>query len=55
MGYEAAGHLEEETENASEAAPKGILFGWISTAIFGLFFILGLLYSMENNLELIFE
>ena len=50
-GYEAGGHLAEETTNASEAAPKGILFAIFSSSIVGLLFILGLLYSIRDNLE----
>jgi amino acid transporter len=49
-GYEAGGHLAEETTNASKNAPKGILFAIFSTAITGFFFILGLLYSMGDNI-----
>ena len=50
-GYEAAGHMSEETKNASESAPKGILFACISTALTGLAFLLGLLYASEGNLD----
>ena len=43
--------MSEETKNASESAPKGILFACISTALTGFAFILGLLYASGGNLD----
>jgi amino acid transporter len=50
-GYKTGGHLAEETTNTSEAAPKGKLSAIFSCYIVGLLFILGLLYSIGDNLE----
>ena len=49
-GYEAGGHMAEETKNASITAPRGILFTCVASALTGFTFILGLLYSMKGNL-----
>lgn len=49
-GYEAGGHMSEETKNASVAAPKGIIFATIISGIVGFSFIITLLYVMGDNL-----
>jgi amino acid transporter len=44
-GYEAGGHMAEETVNSSKSAPKGIIYACIATALTGFLYLLGLLYS----------
>jgi amino acid transporter len=46
-GYEASGHMAEETKNSSTAAPKGIYITCIVTALTGFVYILGLLYASQ--------
>lgn len=50
-GYEAGSQVSEETENAQMAAPKGIVNGVIAAIILGFVFFLGLLYSMNGNID----
>jgi len=50
-GYEAGGHMAEETKNASVAAPKGIIFTCIASGVVGFSFIISLLYSMGGDLN----
>ena len=47
-GYESAGHMTEETRNASISAPKGIIFCCLTSALLGLIYILGLLFACNN-------
>ena len=44
-GYEAGGHLAEETTNANRTAPKSILYTCIASAATGFVFLLALLYN----------
>eukprot|EP01124_Arcella_intermedia_P010886 TRINITY_DN17390_c0_g1_i1.p1 TRINITY_DN17390_c0_g1~~TRINITY_DN17390_c0_g1_i1.p1 ORF type:complete len:550 (+),score=49.13 TRINITY_DN17390_c0_g1_i1:40-1689(+) len=48
-GYEAGGHMAEETVNARKSAPRGIVATVISVAVFGLIYCLGLLFSIPHN------
>jgi amino acid transporter len=50
-GYEAASQVSEETQNAQVSAPKGIVNGVIAAIITGLVFFVGVLYSINNNIE----
>jgi amino acid transporter len=50
-GYEAGSQTSEETTNAQVSAPKGIVNGVIAAILIGFAFFLGLLYSMNNNIE----
>ena len=44
-GYEGGAHMAEETKNATISAPKGIIYTCIASALTGLLYICGLLYS----------
>jgi len=48
-GYESAGHMTEETKNASISAPKGIIFCCVTSAIMGFIYLLGLLFACNNQ------
>lgn len=50
-GYEAGAHMAEETHNASQSAPRGILYTCVLTAITGFIYILGLLYAIQDNIS----
>jgi len=52
-GYEAGGHMAEETQNARKSAPRGIVACCVTAAILGIMYILGLLFSIpEGNVGL---
>lgn len=44
-GYEGGATMAEETRNANESAPKGIVYSVIISAIVGFIFILAILYG----------
>lgn len=44
-GYEGGAHMAEETHNAANSAPKGMVMTCIVTAITGFIYITGLLYA----------
>lgn len=46
-GYEAGGHIAEETVNASKSAPRGIFSSCLVGAIVGIVYILGLLFAIN--------
>jgi amino acid transporter len=48
VGYEAGGHIAEETRGARVAAPKGIVATVIVGASLGLFYLLGLLFATPS-------
>ena len=50
-GYEGGASMAEETTNANESAPKGIIYSCLLSGITGLIFILSVLYGMQNNIE----
>lgn len=50
-GYEAAAHMAEETQDASMAVPKGIVYTCIATAITGGLYILSLLFASAYHVE----
>jgi amino acid transporter len=50
-GYESSSQMTEETQNASIAAPKGMVNGVLAAIVTGFAFMLGLLYAMGNNIE----
>jgi amino acid transporter len=50
-GYEAGSQVSEETTNAQMSAPKSIVNGVIAAILIGFAFFLGLLYSMNGNIE----
>lgn len=47
-GYDASAHLSEETKKASRSAPIGVLTSIIVSAIFGFFYMVCLLFSIQN-------
>ncbi|KAK9370527.1 amino acid/polyamine transporter I [Lipomyces kononenkoae] len=47
-GFDASAHLSEETHNASWNAPIGVLMSIAVSAVFGLFLMLCLLFSIQN-------
>ncbi|KAI8908892.1 amino acid/polyamine transporter I [Gorgonomyces haynaldii] len=49
-GYEASGHLGEETMGASKSVPEGILYTICATAVAGLALILSLLYASVTDI-----
>lgn len=52
VGYDAAGQMSEETQNAETSAPRGILLTAISCAIFGAVYILAFLFSSQDIRQL---
>ncbi len=49
-GYESGATMAEETQHASRAAPLGIMYAILISAITGFIFILGLLYACQNSI-----
>lgn len=47
-GYEGGAHMAEETKNASSSAPWGIIYTCLASAITGIIYLTGLLYSCQN-------
>lgn len=47
-GFDASAHMAEETADAGRAAPRGVLISVGSSACFGLFYLLSLLFSMPD-------
>ena len=47
-GFDASAHLSEETNNASWNAPLGVLMSVGVSAVFGFFFLIALLFSIQN-------
>lgn len=47
-GFDASAHLSEETKNASKSAPIGVLMSISVSAVFGFFYLLCLLFSIQN-------
>lgn len=47
-GFDASAHLSEETHNASRSAPIGVLMSIGCSAIFGFFYLLCLLFSIQD-------
>jgi amino acid transporter len=52
-GYEAAGHMAEETKGASKSSPWGILGTTLVSFIIGFLFIVGLLFGMGNVFDFV--
>ena len=50
-GYEGGATLSEETENAEVNAPKGLLWALIVSFITGFFFLISVLYAMQDNIQ----
>lgn len=50
-GFDASAHLSEETENAAWNAPLGVLISVASSAVFGFFFLISLLFCIQNFQE----
>jgi amino acid transporter len=46
IGYETAGHLAEETINASTNSPKGIIYAYAMSVFIGLYYIIGMLFAL---------
>ena len=53
VGYEAGGHVAEETRGARTAAPKGIVATVVVGSILGLFYVLGLLFATPGIDEVV--
>ena len=47
-GFDASGHLSEETRNASWSAPLGVISSVGFSALFGLFVLLSFLFGIQN-------
>jgi len=47
-GYEASGHVAEETQGARKAAPRGIISSVVATAVLGFLFMLALLFATPD-------
>jgi amino acid transporter len=47
-GFDASAHLSEETQNAAWSAPRGVLLSIGCSAVFGFFYLLCLLFSIQN-------
>ncbi|GAA5899064.1 hypothetical protein JCM8208_002992 [Rhodotorula glutinis] len=47
-GFDASAHMAEETADAGRAAPFGVLISVGASACFGLFYLLSLLFSMQD-------
>ncbi len=47
-GYDASAHLSEETKDASRSAPIGVITSILVSAVFGFFFMLCLLFSIQD-------
>lgn len=50
-GYEAGGHLAEETVGSRKAAPRGIVMTCVVGAFTGLVYILGLLFAGPESVD----
>jgi len=48
-GYDAGGHIAEETQQAHRAAPKGIVVTVIFASILGFCYVLGLLFAIPGG------
>ena len=51
VGYEAAGHMSEETKNAAKATPWGLVWTGFASGIIGFAVVLSLTYSVAGDLE----
>jgi amino acid transporter len=51
VGYEAAGHMAEETVNAGKSVPCGILYTIIGTSVCGFIYIISLLFATAHNVD----
>jgi amino acid transporter len=51
VGYEASGHLGEETKNPSLNVPRGILYTCVASALTGLCYLLCLLVAVAGNVQ----
>ncbi|GAA5897682.1 hypothetical protein JCM6882_000067 [Rhodosporidiobolus microsporus] len=47
-GFDASAHMAEETRNAGRAAPIGVLTSVGASALFGFFFLVSLLFSIQD-------
>ncbi|OCK80863.1 APA family basic amino acid/polyamine antiporter [Lepidopterella palustris CBS 459.81] len=47
-GYDASAHLSEETKNAEWSAPIGVMTSIVVSGIFGFFYLLSLLFSIQD-------
>jgi amino acid transporter len=53
-GYDAGGHIAEETQNATKEAPRGILVTVVIAAILGFLYVLGLLFAIPaGNIHMV--
>ncbi|GAA5851752.1 hypothetical protein JCM8547_001195 [Rhodosporidiobolus lusitaniae] len=50
-GFDASAHMAEETRNAGRSAPLGVITSVSASAVFGLFYLLALLFSMQESIE----
>ena len=48
-GYEAGAHMAEETVNASVSSSRGLIYTTVASALTGLLYILGFLYSIPTE------
>lgn len=51
VGYEASGHLGEETKNPSRSVPRGIVYTCVASALTGLCYLLCLLVAVAGNVD----
>ena len=51
VGYEAAGHMSEETKDAATSSPWGIIYTALASGLVGLAFVLSLTYSVAGDLD----
>ncbi|TNV80914.1 hypothetical protein FGO68_gene5046 [Halteria grandinella] len=49
-GYEGGAHMAEETKNASESAPRGIILTCLVTGVTGFVYICGLLFACQDTI-----
>ncbi|KAJ3396023.1 hypothetical protein HDU92_004326 [Lobulomyces angularis] len=50
-GYEAAGHMSEETKNTQTASPLAIAYTALAAMVVGLLYLIGLLSATASNVE----
>ncbi|GAA5962463.1 hypothetical protein JCM3765_004305 [Sporobolomyces pararoseus] len=47
-GYDASAHMSEETSNAAQNAPKGVIMSVAASAVFGFFVLVSFLFSIQD-------
>ncbi|HET7725961.1 MAG TPA: amino acid permease [Candidatus Limnocylindrales bacterium] len=48
-GYDASAHMSEETHNAAESAPRGIVWSVVVSVIFGFILLVAMNYGIDPN------